>query len=71
MEDFYKDIAEDVEARFDASGYIPDRPFSIGENKKVIGLMKDELGGKPAGSFKIKMQMYKFLLVLTLFRSFS
>ena len=45
-EDFYKDIAEDVEARFDTSGYEPDRPLPIGKNKKVIGLMKDELGGK-------------------------
>ena len=31
--------------RFDTSGYIPDRPLPIGLNKKVIGLMKDELGG--------------------------
>ena len=45
-EDFYKDIAEDVETRFDTSGYKPDRPLLIGKNKKVIGLMKDELGGK-------------------------
>ena len=43
-EDFYADIAEDVLARFDTSGYIPDRPLPIGLNKKVIGLMKDELG---------------------------
>ena len=45
-EDFYKDIAEDVETRFDTSGYEPDRPLPIGKNKRVIGLMKDELGGK-------------------------
>ena len=45
MEDFYKDIAEDVPARFDTSGYNPDRPLPVGLNKKVIGLMKDELGG--------------------------
>ena len=45
-EDFYKDKADDVEARFDTSGYVPDRPLPIGLNKKVIGLMKDELGGK-------------------------
>ena len=44
--DFYKDIAENVEARFDTSGYIPDRHLPIGKNKKIIGLMKDELGGK-------------------------
>ena len=44
-EDFYKDITEDVVTRFDTSGYEPDRPLPIGKNKKVIGLMKDELGG--------------------------
>ena len=38
-EDFYKDIAEDVETRFDTSGYIHDKPLPIGRNKKVIGLM--------------------------------
>ena len=40
-EDFYADIANDVEERFDTSGYVPDRPLTIGKNKKVIGLMKD------------------------------
>ena len=45
-EDFYKDIAGDVEARFDTSGYVPNRPLPVGKNKKVIGLMKDELGGE-------------------------
>ena len=35
-EDFYADIAEDVPARFDTSGYIPNRPLPIGLNKKVI-----------------------------------
>ena len=42
-EDFYKDIANDVEKRFDTSNYECDRPLSTGKNKKVIGLMKDEL----------------------------
>ena len=41
---FYADIADDVPARFDTSGYISDRPLPIGLNKKVIRLMKDELG---------------------------
>ena len=39
-EDFYKDIANDVEKRFDASNYEVDRPSSTGKNEKVIGLMK-------------------------------
>ena len=45
-EDFYKDIANDVEKRFDTSNYEVNRPLPTGKNKKVIGLMKDELGGK-------------------------
>ena len=45
-EDFYKDIASDVEKRFDTSNYEVDRTLSTGKNKKVIGLMKDELGGR-------------------------
>ena len=43
--DFYKDIAQDVEERFDTSNYYVDKPLPKGKNKKVIGLMKDELGG--------------------------
>ena len=45
-EDFYEDIADDVPARFDTSGYCPNQLRPVGLNKKVIGLMKDELGGK-------------------------
>ena len=47
-EDFYEDIANDVEARFDTSGYSKTdfRLLPIGLKKKVIGLMKDELVGK-------------------------
>ena len=42
--DFYKDIAKDVEERFDTSNYSVDRPLPKGKNRKVTGLMKDELG---------------------------
>ena len=47
-EDFYKDIIDDVEKWFDTSNYSKDdkRPLPIRKNKKVIGLFKDELGGK-------------------------
>ena len=44
--DFYEDIADDVEKRFDTSNYECSRPLPKGKNKKVTGLMKDELGGK-------------------------
>ena len=43
-DDIYKDIAKDVETRFDTSKFQIDRPLPKGKNKKVIGLMKDELG---------------------------
>ena len=47
-EDFYKDIASDVERWFDTSNYDEkdERPLPIGKNKKVIGFFKDELGAK-------------------------
>ena len=47
-EDLYKDIANDVERWFDISNYDYNdkRPFPMRKNKKVIGLFKDELGGK-------------------------
>ena len=44
--DFYNDCANDVEKRFDTTNYECNRQLPIGKNKKVIGLMKDELGGK-------------------------
>ena len=44
--DFYENIANDVENRFDTSNYEVNRPLPMGKNKKVISLMKDELGGK-------------------------
>ena len=45
-EDFYADITDDVSTRFYKSDYCVNRPLLIGMNKKVIGLMKDELGGE-------------------------
>ena len=38
----YKDIANDVENRFDTSNYEVNRPLPTGKNKKIIGLMKDD-----------------------------
>ena len=52
-EDFYKDISNDVEAKFDTSAYPKDHPSGIktGVNKKVIGMMKDECSGEIMGEF--------------------
>ena len=61
-EDFYKDIANDIEKRFDTSNYEVDRPLSKGMNKKMIGLMKDELGGKIMIEFiAIRPKTYSYL----------
>ena len=55
---FYKDIAGDV----DASNYEVNRPLPMGRNKKVIGLMKDELGGKVITEFvTLRPKTYSFL----------
>ena len=63
-EDFYKDIAGDVERWFDTSNYDEkdERPLSIGKNKKVIGIFKDELVGKIMTEFcalRAKAYAYK------------
>ena len=43
-DDTNKDIAKDVETSFDTSNFERERPLPKGKNKKVIRLMKDELG---------------------------
>ena len=41
IDNIYKDIVEDVEARFDTLRFKIERPLPKRNNKKVIGLMKD------------------------------
>ena len=69
--DFYKDISNDVENRFDTSNYevsssetsaLTRRPLATGKNKKIIGLMRDELGGKIITEFvTLRPKTYSFL----------
>ena len=62
-EDFCKDVANDVEKRFDTSNYEVNRPLPTGKNKKVIGLMKDELGGKIIMEFvTLRPKTYSYLI---------
>ena len=64
-EDFYKDIANDVEKWFDTSNFDKNdkRPLPIGKNKKVIGLFKDELGGKIMIEFVgLRAKTYAYLM---------
>ena len=63
-EDFCKDISEDVKDKFDTSNFPKDHPsgISVGLNKKVIGMMKDECGGKVMHEFiglRAKLYSYK------------
>ena len=63
-EDFYKDIAGDVERWFDTSNYDEkDKiPLPIAKNKKMIGMFKVELGGKIMTEFcalRTKAYAYK------------
>ena len=61
-EHFYKDIANDIEKRFDTSNCEINRPLPTGKNKKVIGLMKDELGGKIMTEFfALRPKIYSYL----------
>ena len=52
--DFYKDSAPDVHTHFDTSDYPREHPSSIptGVNKKVLGMFKDEMAGKPILGFR-------------------
>ena len=64
-EDFYKDIPNDINKWFDTSGYDKNdnRPLPIAINKKVIGMLKDELGGKTMMEFcALRAKTYAFLL---------
>ena len=60
--DFCNDIANNVEDRFYTSNYEVDRPLPTGNNKKVIGLMKDELGGGIITEFvALRPKAYSYL----------
>ena len=61
-DDIYKDIAEDVETRFDNSNFEIEIPLPKGKNKKLIGLMKDELGGQIMKEFfGLRANTYSYL----------
>ena len=64
-EDFFEDINNDVERWFDTSNYDKNdkRPLQIGVNKKVIGMFKDELGGKIMKEFcALRAKTYTYLM---------
>ena len=64
-EDFYKDMADDVEIWFDTSNYDENdkRHLPIGKSEKVIGLFKDVLGGKFMKEFcALRAKTYAYLM---------
>ena len=62
-EDSHDDIINNVEKRFYTLNYEIKRLLPIGRNKKVIGLMKDELGGKTMAEFAaLRPKIYSYLM---------
>ena len=65
-ENFYKDIASDVEKWFDTSNFNKDdkRPRPIGKNMKIIVFFKDELREKIMKEFiGLRAKTYAYLMV--------
>ena len=62
--DICKDIAEDFETIFNTSNYELNSHCLREKNKKVIGLMKDELSGKIMTKFVIALRArtYSYLI---------
>ena len=62
-DDIYEDTAEDVGTRLDTSNYELDRRLPKGKNKKVIRVMKDELGGKIMKEFiRLRAKTFSYLI---------
>ena len=62
-DDFYEDISEDIEDKFDTSDYPTDHKSGIltGVNKKVIGMFKDEVAGQQITHFVgLRPKLYSF-----------
>ena len=64
-ENFFEDISNNVEVLYDTSNYDENnkRPLPKGKNKKVIGLFKDELGGRIMKDFcSLRAKTYSYLM---------
>ena len=62
-EDSYEDINNDVKEWFDTSNFDNNRLLPIGKNKNVIGLFKDESGGKiMIEFFGLRPKPYAYLM---------
>ena len=64
-EDFHKDFADDVKKLFGTTNYRKDDkiPLARGMNNKVVGLIKDELGGNiMIESVSLRQKTYSYLM---------
>ena len=61
-DDIFKDIAEDVENRFDISNYESDRPLPKRKIKKIIGLMKDQFDKIMTKFVGPRVKTYSYLI---------
>ena len=64
-EDFFENINNDVESWFDTFNYDENdkKPLLMGGNRKVIGMFKDELGGKIMKEFcAVRAKTYTYLM---------
>ena len=64
LADFYKDIEDDIESRFDTSAYPADHEgVKLRVNKKVIGMMKDETAGRVIREFVgLRSKLYSYVM---------
>lgn len=62
-EDFYRNIAGDIEAKFDTADYPSDHPLYSTVNKKFIRMMTDETAGNPVREFVgLRSKMYSYVV---------
>ena len=63
-DDFYAYLKDDVDEWFDTSEYSEGLPVRTGVNKKVIGMFKDETGGKQIQEFVgLRAKLYSYIMV--------
>ena len=63
LESVYADLTGNVEKRFDTSNYEDGRLLPMSKNKKDLGFIKDELGGKIMKEIvALRPKMYSYLM---------
>ena len=61
IQDFHEDIKYSVEKRFDKFDFETEKFFTLEENAKFIGMMKDEFDGQIMTEFvELRPKMYTY-----------